>query len=678
MRQTSFRPTQEQEQALIDYLLARLPTLERDNQERIDADRDSWEAFNNDQKRRINIEGAFKDAEHNLALPLTSMIVESFISKAEDQITGADVYTKFKPQGPGVSDVDRAKDYDRFFQWKLETKAKTKSVLEDAYTAIFVQRAALFKAIWANQVSEWLDTTKNVLFEVRQGEDGQESAEPVKYLDPTGTPQLVIDGETPFLETQDATGQTVRALQDDPTIVENPAIHAWRPHPQGGILRSATIYKGPRASMVDYDAFLCPSNVRDLESADVVAEKYDKSMRDVEEMFFERSWLPWKNYHDEIQGESADAKTKTERNEKQERKAFDDQTHMVKLVEFWVRRDVLKWGRPQEFMVVVDVDNAKAVYYEFQAIVCPDLRRPFVCIAIGRQKNLWWGKSLPEKIKQYQQFADLQFAREAGRNELNANPIGVWHPEVVEGDPETLVVGGGLYQAKKAGTRAKDFVDYTEIPDLDTRTQAILEFVIYMCQLWLGVSNLSQGDYADAPENSTKYGIEASLREASKLGRRWIRRIMRGFQELHFKLVKLELANLDQQEVYTFMEGNVTQFATMTPELVANIEIDVDLVVQPEVRQQDIQAAQTALAVQERYFMAPPNIQLAMRPLMEKILNALAFTNVDELLPRPILPIDPLTGQPIVAPAAPAAAPGGGNFPGEQPGDTGETNQPAA
>ena len=192
---------------------------------------------------------------------------------------------------------------------------------------------------------------------------------------------------------------------------------------------------------------------------------------------------------------------------------------------------------------------------------------------------------------------------------------------------------GKIFELKD-GMAAEDFVSYVQLPNVDRKTQEMIDFVFGMVQLWLGVSNMAQGDYQALAPANTATGVEATLREASKIGRRWMRRIVKGFEDHVAKLVKITATTLDQEEVFEYMEGNVKSFATMTPESIKAMEMNVSVIMSQDQGQRAIEKANLALQTQQRYFESPPEMRPFMRPLLKRILDALGYEKTDELLPE--------------------------------------------
>jgi len=298
------------------------------------------------------------------------------------------------------------------------------------------------------------------------------------------------------------------------------------------------------------------------------------------------------------------------------------------------------------------------------AKLTPDNRKPYSVVSIGKERNKWCGPSLPERIKIFQDYVDRQFNSQSYRNELAANPIIGVNPQAVEDEPEDVELHAGKIFELKDQYTVDDFINFAAVPNVDVRTQDLIDFVFGIVQLWLGVSNMAQGDYQALAPANTATGVEATLREASKIGRRWMRRIVRGYEEHLTKLVQVAMATMDEEEAYEYMEGDVRELAVMTPEMIEKIDINVRVVLSQDQGQRAIEKANLALQTQERFFQSPPEMRPFMRPMLKRILDAMGFEKTDELLP-PEAPADPKTEAEIMKMMGDNAAQGESQPPGD-------------
>ena len=113
---TNLKLSEEQEKDLLKYAFDRLDTLRSDNDERIDADRISWKIYENNRSDRFDYDSIY--GKSNVPIPMTTLVVDHFLARAEDEITGTSPYFRFVPQGE--SDDVKAEAFDKYFNWKLE------------------------------------------------------------------------------------------------------------------------------------------------------------------------------------------------------------------------------------------------------------------------------------------------------------------------------------------------------------------------------------------------------------------------------------------------------------------------------------------------------------------------------------------------------------------------------
>ena len=646
--ETNLKITKKQEDKLLKYLLDRVEQLKEDNRERIEHDKISWKMYHNDRTDRVGYDSIFSNS--NLSIPMTSLVVDHFMARAEDEITGTSPYFKFEAQGAG--DQESAEAFDKYFNWKLEDKGQTRERLEESYLHLFIQRALVLKSTYKEEVSTWYDYERNGLFNNERGEFEEIPGE-----------GPIIEGEAQFIpEMNPMTGESELRLASDPSFQMIPGVHEFQPLPQG-VPTQQVKYKGPRSEVIDSDRFLCPTTAESLEDADIVVELYDKDMRWAQKMFLDREWINFGDYFNLV-NKDANPRSPIEKNEDRiENLDFDNEENpSIQILECWVKRDVLGTGDPQEFCVFVDPEAKKILYYEFVAKLTPDNRIPYTAVSIGKDRNKWCGKSLPERIRSFQEYVDKQFNSQSYRNELAANPIMGVNPQAVEDEPEDVELHAGKIFELKDQYNIDDFLQFSAIPNVDIKTQELIDFVFGIVQLWLGVSNMAQGDYQALAPANTATGVEATLREASKIGRRWMRRIVRGFEEHLTKLVQVAMATMDEEEVFEYMEGDVRAFGVMTPDAIRNIGINTKVILSQDQGQRAIEKANLALQTQDRYFQSPPEMRPFIRPMLKRILDAMGFERTDELLPQEAPP-DPKTEAEIAKMLGDNAAQGEANAP---------------
>lgn len=655
-RKSSLRLTPEQESALNQYIQLRIAELESTNQGRIDADRASRLRYENDRRDRVAPDSIWEHS--NTPVPLTSLVVDYFLSRSWDEIFGNKPFFTARPQGPSDRDVARA--LERFATFKLVDQAHADEDIEDAITSAHLQRAAIVKAIYHEETDDFERTDLNALHDSTTGQ-------PVEIL---GHGYILEDDEweeqpdpaAPIDPMTGAPGATRVHLKADPSFVMDPARHAFAPL-QMPVAIQRTIFKGAKSVEVESQCFLAPDDARSLEEADFVAEKYDKTGDWLLDRFTEREGFTLDDYRTLIESSDANHKTGTndeapgtslvtEKEGVKENLGFDVRTKRRAVVECWLTWDVLQRGRPQRLVVWWDKEAARAVCYDYQALVSPTGRHPYRSLVLAKNKKRWWGYSLPEIVQAFQDYVDLQFNRHSYRNSINANPILGQNPDAIQEKKSFHELKPFEVVTLEGGKSIQEYLQAFVFPNADLDTEVLLDKVFYWVQLWLGISNVAQGDYSDTPQNTTAFGQDATLKEAAKLSRRFSRRLQRGVRDHLFDLVQVLIATMDEEEAFYFMEGDQSLTGTLRADQVRGLSIDISLVVGAASNAQAIQAAQLATQLVEKYvtmLTTAPAFALVVRPIYKTSLRLLGYDDVDKLLPDPtdpqaMIPPPPMTG----------------------------------
>lgn len=648
-RTTNFRLTQEEEQKTVDYLILRKGTLLSDNKDRVDMDKEAWDRYQLDVNRRQSDQGSIWPLS-NIPIPVFPMVIEHFVSRCEDSTTGDEPYFSFDPVGG--KDRDKALVYDNYFNWKFK-QGKIHDKLLEAHLPSFLQKAHILKAVYDRQEASWIDFDKTILFNIDP--ETKQTGAAVDW--PNHGP--IIQGEDEFIDQPDpiaaahadpegvASGAVQipmrQHLKADPTFVLNPNVHRWAPATDG-IKRRKTIYAGAKTENVPSDRFYMAMDAEGVQETDVTLELQDRNLNWIGNNWIDRPWARWSDWKTKLDHGDASAKTEKELQtdnriqREPENRGFDNVNPVRKILEFWVRRDVKGDGdgTPQEFVIFIDEATRTAIFYEWWAKVCPDMRRPYSIIAISKLPNRWHGKSIYEKGRDLFTAIDRMWNGEFYRTLQQANPPKGGDKTVAIEEPDTIEHNPSKFYELHPGKDINMLLQYAKIPDTNGRSQMLLEYMVFWIQLWLGISNLAQGDYQAVNTNTTKYGIAKTLEQSSMLGRRWIRRVIAAIEDNLTKLVMLTVATMPQnaQETFEYAEGDQRIEGTLSGGEIRSLNMHVELVLGQSAEKDDIDRCNTAIEFQQKYFgQLNPEVRQAMRPLILECLQMLGFKNEEELLP---------------------------------------------
>lgn len=650
------RLSQAQETKLITYLKKRLVELDGDNRERIKADKQSDRDYENAKEERAKAGTVY--AESNMPVPLTCYVVDHFEARTEEELFGRKPFSSFAPEGP--ADQATARGLDRYSQYKLFKLGKVDKDILDSLHSLFRHRALFLKAIYDEDIDTWEESDVPVLH-------AQKDQQPVQILNHG----YVIEGRDKFIPmVNPVTQREVMVLEVDPTVELDPAEPTrYYYAPLKKPIRFKDVhYSGPRSREVDSDCIRIPSDARSVDEADIIAEYYDKPTHWVKGRFLDRPWAKWSEFEAKIKSQRADRKTDDERKKAgRENKAFDMDSASFGIVEIWLERDILEWGSPQRVVLWYDKKSETLIDYEYQKKVTPNGRHPYTVTAIGKTKQYWWGKSIPEMMEPFQKYVDLQWNRHSFRNSINANPILAQNPDAIQEKKSFYDLKPFDVMTLENGKQIQDWLQAFVFPNADLDTQELISKAIEWVNFWLGISNIARGDYSNVPQNTTLGGQEAALKEASKLSKRWSRRTIVGVEDHLTKLVQIALATMNEQEVFTYLEGDRTQMGFITSDSVRDFVVNAKLIVGSDDTTATLQKQQLTLQTVKDYmaYAAVPQMQAIIRPVMKEILFTLGHDDVDSLLPIPMITtVDPMTGAVVSVPAtptmppAPTAAPG--------------------
>ena len=477
--------TQKQESDLVAFLDKRLADLRKENQERIDADKRSDLDYRNSKNYRALPASVWSHS--NMSIPLTSWVVDHFSARTEEEIFGRMPIASFGPEGP--ADQDLAEGFDRWANYKLFKLGEVHEDLLEAQNTQWTHRAQILKAIYVEDVDEWQENNVPVLHD-------KTTQQPVQILGHGS----IIQGQDKFTPVTDIiTGQEVQQLDADPTFKLDPQKHYFAPSPTPIPFRDVA-YAGPKSHEVDGDCFHAPPDARTLDDADAIAEYYDKPLHWLQARFIDRPWLNWDQFNNSLAKNNAKRKTEGDRADKAKfaRTIADPESATFGIVECWIERDVLGWGKPQRIVVWMERKTNTLVDYEFQKKVTPNGRHPYTAIACWKPHGgkYWWGYSLVEMVRGFQEYVDIQWNRHSFRNSINANPI-------IAQNPDAIVEKKSFHEMKpydsvtlEEGKSIEDWLQAFAFPKLDLDTQDLIEKAIYWCNFWLGISNIAQGDYS--------------------------------------------------------------------------------------------------------------------------------------------------------------------------------------
>jgi len=645
MPESNLRLTRDEEQELITYIDQRLTSLEAQNRDRIDADKRSLRSYERDKSDRA---GEAIYARSNYNIPLISLVVDHFSSRSEEEITGSSPFFNMRPKGETTPDESMA--VSRFLRDSLDGDGKLRHGLNENFQEIFTQRAVIHKAIHKEEVDEWEEYDRIALFDKLVKDFViDENGEYLLYGEIEWEQDIDLDaegGETGIYRPVKV--PTVKLPQEaidfepgDPAFAEMP--YEWGKLDKP-IKRTAVLEKGARSIMVDSDKFLAPMNAKSLDDADFIAEVYERSND-----WVANSWLkapgrePWRDAKtifengDRQKKLDAEDERTTETDEEDAELGFDDTNPTHRIHEIWITRSMKKGKKPIRFMVRYCKDEQRLIYYEYASSMLPrpTMRHPYSSIALKPKANKWWGMSLVESLEQDQEQIDRNMNRWIYRNIIATNPIIKYDSEKTVEQKEFSDIKPFEILTPIAGASMAEIMEAFVFPQAEMNTKDIIDRVIFFVQLWLGISNLAQGDSSQMPANPTAFGQDMMLREAGKISKRWSRRIVHGLEQHIEKLAYIALDTMEDKVSFIYSDGNQDIVDYLERQQVESMNLAIELIITKDSTQMTIEANRLSEELVLKYAEFDPLTRIQIRPLYKKNLMSLGYEDVEDLLPVP-------------------------------------------
>jgi hypothetical protein len=582
-----------------------------------------WIYENNVSWRPFTMGGIFEHS--NLIVPLTRRIARQMIARAVKYFLGTDPWFGVLPEGSSDRNVaDRLEKYARF---KFD-RLKIKDALKMAIQIAFVRGECVVKTTY---------TQKDQIFKklLRVLVDGQ------------GNPIMAADGDfitenDRFAPSQD--GQMV--LQRDMQTPQ-PLFPIFM---EQLVTRKSDIFIGPAAEPVYFQDFLCPLTAASVDDADFCAHLYDAPVMELADLYRKKG-VGSEDPDEEVarirsvieqirlaSSETGNPKTgagqsRSERGEGQVGVNNSSQPSL-EVAECYIRYDADGDGITEEIMLLLDVKNQKAIFYEYTANVTADGKRPFTVLRVNPVDGRWYGIGAVEQFKSSQDFIDLTV------NRLNfaqgaSGRITFWRPDATyEGssNPNLVLNNGGTYTLRP-GFSAKDAVEYVALPETkNDQLNFMLNYFTQIVQLESGIVNPGDQDFAGLPSSKLATGIRSIDASGQEMFSQYIQDMLAPLMQIMNRLVLLLLKNLDKKEAFNYLEGDALSLISIGPDDVKGMELNIKLLLTRFYGEQQLQSNAQAANLVTQFYSLPPEIQQKVSLFYTQSLKSLGVVEAEQII----------------------------------------------
>jgi len=505
------------------YLFDRIKRLEQEREtSQWWAKRQRYEAIAADDYSERKQKGIFQFSNENF--PACKMVERYLTARLSRDLFGSEPWLLARPEGP--TDGNLADRMQKHFNWKLRCADYVGTTRPGVKRAVQLGELIL-KTTWDVQVNVY-EREATILRDKRTNQPVTDARG--DYLYAEDEREIFVDPRT---------GAEVEAFVKAPEIVLGPE-YEWRDEL---IEESERLYSGLRFDAIYYKDFLAPMNAKRIavEEADFVAHRYDVRLKALGQRFNgDGEDKEFAEVYERLATSSTMAKAEGDKGREVTGEptvdVVDEDNPPIQVTECYFRFDPFGDGRERRIMAVVAEEEEEVLDLRYLAEVSPRSEYPIHVITINGEVDRWTGAGIYELYDRVAEKIDALINSILYRNSYNSDPIKIYDPSKLAGNPKTLEVAPGkTYQKTQTGIPTRDVLDFVVLPDLDERTYQLFQLMLQAVQVDSGVTNANQGDISSLPSNTTATGINSMLEASSVLHLSWtnrtIRRILSGATE---------------------------------------------------------------------------------------------------------------------------------------------------
>ncbi len=589
----------------------------------------------------------------NMVVPLSRRICRQMIARAKNSFFGSDPWFSVDPAPSPSTELDdaTARKIEAFCRFKLK-ESHSKEDKERAITRALILGECPVKTSYV---------VRDQLFNI----------EAMVLTSVEGAPIVGQDGNhiTPddqWQDAEDGLGGVVLARDGQTPAPDAPI---WT---KTALNRRQVLFEGAKSEPIYYKDFLCPLTATDVQSAHTCIHLYDKAVMEFVDLVVKRGMVD-----DSADGRKEAAQKmvaligKLADNDSTPKAAVnqelrpnenfnalpsaEDDGPVAEFAEFYMWYDANDDGIAENIMLIADRKNQAPIFYDHVANVTTDGLRPIEIVRINPVEGRWYGLGIMELFETYQTITDLLVNR-WNFSQSRAGRVDLWTPtNTLEGDRDpSLKMNWGATYTKKPGMKAEDVLESVYLTDVKfEQIQTMIQFFMQLAMNESGVTNANDDQAAGMQSAKLATGILSVKESGDELFKPIIGDLRGPLGRLLDREIDVTLANMNPEEVFTYLQGDTLGIERITPDDVRGLKFKVSIELTTHKNQEMLQASAAAADLVERFYMLPPMIQQRVAVFYKNQLRALdPKTNADEV----IIPLDPM------------AMPGVGSVPG-QPGD---------
>lgn len=557
----------------------------------------------------------------NGTMGLSKGYVDFVAAQAKNDLFGTWPWMMATPEGK--NDTNLADRLTKNCQWKF-AQSNLEQTLIDAIRTACWGGTAFVKPRWEKEVEEYAENV------------------PAAYHIPSG--QFLADAEGEYVTDAETLQAILEEFGVDGLEIE------WK---EVQITQTHTVYDNIRADLLDYRdiAFEAKAHCLDLRYTDVFT-RFRIGLLDAI-----REYNIPEEYHEllkqcVVQGDEEIRPENGETNATDKMPGHDDDESnpMITLIDGYRRADPLSTGKPIRIHCIFS-DQAQFMFRcDYLKNVTPGGIMPIFPLRIHKKPRRVFGVGYFEKTEEDNNAVDRHYNTITHRNTLSANVIVAFQPEVLEDESEGHdgVIDPRKPFILKPGNTMADLFSFAQIPDMNGRSDQLMNQRLQMSQMTTGITSAAQGELSGVPSATTATGTMALQSRGALLIKDPIDQLADDTQKAVEYAVHLKYANQDTDETFTWGEGKDADLLEIKAGDVEGLRMNVSLSLVQSQSQTKLENARQAIAIAMEYTKIPETEKTSQRMLYVQAIRSLGFHEADDIIRQAV--VDPMSLLALVPP----------------------------
>lgn len=593
----------------------------------------------------MGIENIFMSS--NISVPIVRRVARQMIARAINAFFGGNPWFSVDPTPGTADDQDEERDerIERFARFKL-AESNSRDDKEEAIARALVLGECAVKTTYVVR-DQIFDCEAVVLHDVK--------GTPIR--DAKGDTITQDDGgsDDDWQDAQDGAGTQV--LKKD-GVTPRPDAPIWK---SSVLNRRQVLFEGARSEVIYFKDFLCPLTAKNVQEADCICHLYDKLVMEFVDLVVKRGMVDDTTEERRGVAQRMMALVQKLRDNTPSPKAAetlairpnenytpvpanaDASGPVSEFAEFYMWFDANNDGIAENIMLICDRQSRAPIYYDHVANVTTDGLRPIEIVRINPIQGRWYGQGIMELFESYQTIVDLLVNR-WNFSQSRSGRVDFWTPTyTLEGDrnPSLKMNWGGTYTLKP-GMKAEDVLKTIYLNDIKfEQIQKMIQFFIQLLMNESGVSNANDDQAAGMQSSKLATGIVEVAKSGDELFQPIVSDLESPLTRLLSREIDVTLANMNPEEVFTYLDGDTMGIDKITPDDVRGLKMKCTISLTTHKNQQNVQQSAAAAALVEKFYMLDPEIQVRVCAFYRDQIRALSPKSDADRVIQPMPPKPP-------------------------------------